>query len=130
MRRFLVVDDHPLFREALEKCVHLAASDVEILEAATIDEALAALASREIDLTILDLSLPGTTGLSGLVRLRKAFPQIQSSSFRATKILKSLQAHSPSAHAGTFPNRPRRMKSCVRSASCWEVRSIFPAAIA
>ena len=75
MRRFLVVDDHPLFREALEKCVHLAASDVEILEAATIDEALAALASREIDLTILDLSLPGTTGLSGLVRLRKAFPR-------------------------------------------------------
>lgn len=75
MGRFLIVDDHPLFREALENSVRLAVSDVDILEAATIDEALAALSSSEIDLTILDLSLPGTTGLSGLVRIRKAFPR-------------------------------------------------------
>jgi DNA-binding NarL/FixJ family response regulator len=75
VERFLIVDDHPLFREALENSVRRAVSNVEILEAATIDEALAALSSREIDLTILDLSLPGTTGLSGLVRIRKAFPR-------------------------------------------------------
>jgi DNA-binding NarL/FixJ family response regulator len=75
VERFLIVDDHPLFREALENSVRLAVSDVEILEAATIDEALATLSSKEIDLTILDLSLPGTTGLSGLVRIRKAFPR-------------------------------------------------------
>jgi len=75
VRRFLIVDDHPLFREALEKSVRFVASDVEIFEAATIDDALAVLSLREIDLTILDLSLPGTTGLSGLVRLRKAFPR-------------------------------------------------------
>jgi DNA-binding NarL/FixJ family response regulator len=75
VKRFLIVDDHPLFREALEKTARLVASDVETFEAATIDEALAVLALREVDLTILDLSLPGTTGLSGLVRLRKAFPR-------------------------------------------------------
>jgi DNA-binding NarL/FixJ family response regulator len=72
--RFLIVDDHPLFREALENCIRQAVRDVEIVEAATIDAALDALSSSGIELTLLDLSLPGTTGLSGLIRLRRAFP--------------------------------------------------------
>jgi DNA-binding NarL/FixJ family response regulator len=72
--RFLIVDDHPLFRQALENCIHQAIPDAESVEAATIDEALDALSCSGIDLTLLDLSLPGTTGLSGLIRLRKAFP--------------------------------------------------------
>jgi DNA-binding NarL/FixJ family response regulator len=71
--RFLIVDDHPLFREALEDCVRRAAPDAQILEAATIEEALDVLSRGGIELTVLDLSLPGTTGLSGLVRLRKTF---------------------------------------------------------
>lgn len=72
--RFLIVDDHPLFREALENCIRQAVRDVEIVEAATIDGALDALSCGGIELTLFDLSLPGTTGLSGLIRLRRAFP--------------------------------------------------------
>lgn len=75
MTRFLIVDDHPLFREALENAIRWAAPDADICEATSIDEALAALESNTIDLTFLDLSMPGTTGLSGLVRIRKAFPR-------------------------------------------------------
>jgi DNA-binding NarL/FixJ family response regulator len=73
--RFLIVDDHPLFREALENAIRWAAPDAAIVEATSIDEALAVLESNEIELTFLDLSMPGTTGLSGLVRIRKAFPR-------------------------------------------------------
>lgn len=75
MTRFLIVDDHPLFREALENAIRWATPEAEIFEATSIDEALAVLESTAIELTFLDLTMPGTTGLSGLVRLRKAFPR-------------------------------------------------------
>jgi DNA-binding NarL/FixJ family response regulator len=74
--RFLIVEDHPLFREALASAVRDVTPDAEVYEAASIDEAIAVLSSREaIDLTLLDLSMPGTTGPLGLIRIRKAFPK-------------------------------------------------------
>lgn len=76
MTRFLIVEDHPLFREALEGAVCVAKPDAEIFRAASIDEALEVLSStHQIDLVLLDLSMPGTTGLSGVIRIRKAFPK-------------------------------------------------------
>ncbi|WP_050992056.1 response regulator [Bradyrhizobium yuanmingense] len=75
--RFLIVEDHPLFREALEGALQLAAPAAEILQATSIDGALEqAAAAAELDLILLDLSMPGTTGLSGIIRIRKAFPRI------------------------------------------------------
>jgi DNA-binding NarL/FixJ family response regulator len=77
MARFLIVDDHPLFREALESAVRLERPNVEIFEATSIDEALDVLAAqRNIDLGLFDLFLPGTSGLSGLVRVRAAYPHL------------------------------------------------------
>ena len=75
MTRFLIVDDHPLFREALENAIRWARPDADILEATSLHDALDILESTEIELTFLDLSMPGTTGLSGLVLIRKAFPR-------------------------------------------------------
>ncbi|MEY9592837.1 DNA-binding NarL/FixJ family response regulator [Bradyrhizobium yuanmingense] len=75
--RFLIVEDHPLFREALEGALQMAAPTAEILQATSIDGALEqAAAAAELDLILLDLSMPGTTGLSGIIRIRKAFPRI------------------------------------------------------
>jgi DNA-binding NarL/FixJ family response regulator len=74
--RFLIVEDHPLFREALESAVCLANPDAEILQATSIDGAIEVLSStHQLDLVLLDLSMPGTTGLSGVMRVRKAFPK-------------------------------------------------------
>lgn len=65
-----------MFREALESAVCLANPDAEILQATSIDEAVDVLGStHQIDLVLLDLSMPGTTGLSGVMRVRKAFPK-------------------------------------------------------
>ncbi|MDA9475170.1 LuxR family transcriptional regulator [Bradyrhizobium sp. CCBAU 65884] len=75
--RFLIVEDHPLFREALEGALQMATPDAEMLQANSIDGALELLASRpDVDLILLDLSIPGTTGLSGIIRIRKAFPRV------------------------------------------------------
>lgn len=76
MARFLIVEDHPLFREALESAVCSANPDADILQATSIGEALEVLSStHQIDLILLDLSMPGTTGLSGLVQIRNSFPK-------------------------------------------------------
>ncbi len=74
--RFLIVEDHPLFCDALESAVCLAHPQADILRATSIDEALGLLSStHEIDLILLDLSMPGTSGLSGVIRIRTSFPK-------------------------------------------------------
>ncbi len=77
MTRILIVDDHPLFREALESAVRQEKPKCEIFEATTIDEALSVLAKEpNFDLGLFDLFLPGTSDLSGLVRVRAAHPHL------------------------------------------------------
>jgi DNA-binding NarL/FixJ family response regulator len=77
MMRFLVVDDHPLFREALRSALRLVRTDADIFEATSIDGAIDVIAAHpDFDLTLLDLSLPGTTGFSGLIRIRTTYPKL------------------------------------------------------
>jgi DNA-binding NarL/FixJ family response regulator len=78
MLKVLVADDHPLFREAVVLAVrHLEGTDSQIFEAGTLDEACRlADAIPDLDLLLLDLKMPGTHGLSGLVELRRRFPAL------------------------------------------------------
>lgn len=74
--RFLIVDDHPLFREALQLAIEQAYPDAEIVEAASIAAAQDVLAnSGAFDLLLLDLTMPGTRGFDGLIELRAARPK-------------------------------------------------------
>jgi DNA-binding NarL/FixJ family response regulator len=77
MTCFLIVDDHPLFREALQAAVRMVHADAEVFEATSIEGAIdVADAHKDLDLALLDLSLPGTTGFGGLVRFRSAHPKL------------------------------------------------------
>ncbi len=77
LERFLIVDDHPLFREALQNAIHLAFPVAEILEASSIEAAQKTLDTEEnIDLLLLDLSMPGTRGFEGLLALRRQRPRL------------------------------------------------------
>lgn len=63
--RFLVVDDHPLVREALASVLMQLKPGADVLHAGTGREALATLRSdANIDLVLLDLRLPDGSGLS------------------------------------------------------------------
>lgn len=74
--RFLIVEDHPLFLEALENAIGLANPNADVMNAGSIEAAIDILSSSPpFDLVLLDLSMPGTTGLSGVIRIRKAFPK-------------------------------------------------------
>ncbi|GJD84427.1 putative transcriptional regulatory protein NarL [Methylobacterium haplocladii] len=75
--QLLIVDDHPLFREALASAIHLAFPHANLLEADGIRAACDVLArTPAIDLTLLDLSMQGVTGFDGLVTIRTRFPRI------------------------------------------------------
>ncbi|MGK2921536.1 MAG: response regulator [Methyloceanibacter sp.] len=77
MTRILIVDDHPMFREALRSAIKFAFADAEIFEAGSIEAARDAIrGGTGIEIILLDLSLPGTSGFEGLVLLRSSFPRI------------------------------------------------------
>lgn len=74
---FLVVDDHPLFLEALRLSLGSAYPNATIVEAASIAEARKMIAERgSFDLVLLDLSMPDTTGFDGLLELRTVYPKL------------------------------------------------------
>lgn len=77
MLDILVVDDHPMFREAIVSVIAEVDSDRCVREACTLEEALAVLAATpNLDLILLDLFLPGSKGLDGLAALRNAAPTV------------------------------------------------------
>jgi DNA-binding NarL/FixJ family response regulator len=75
--RILIADDHPLILGALRQAVSGAIPGVEIHEAQDFDSLAAALEARpDMDLVLLDLSMPGVRGFSGLLYLRAERPGV------------------------------------------------------
>ncbi len=69
--KFVIADDHPLFRGALKQALAGMGCDAEILEAGDFDTVKDTIAANDdADLVLLDLTMPGASGLSGLVALR------------------------------------------------------------
>jgi DNA-binding NarL/FixJ family response regulator len=74
---FIVADDHPLFRGALREILASLPEPATIVEAADFEGTARALADNpEADLLLLDLAMPGTSGLSGLALLRAEHPSV------------------------------------------------------
>lgn len=73
--KILVADDHTLFRRGLKLLLAKLFDGVDVVEAGDCEEALAALRDNpEIDLILLDLSMPGMEGFDGLERIREQAP--------------------------------------------------------
>lgn len=77
VQRIVIVDDHPLFRGALNQALSTSIDGAQIIEAGSLDELGEVLgAEEEVDLVLLDLAMPGVQGLSGLLFLRAQHPEI------------------------------------------------------
>ncbi len=73
--RILIADDHPLTWEGLSLAARAAMPGVSIVRAASIAEAVQALAGRTtFRLMLLDFQLPDTHGFSGLLKLQHLHP--------------------------------------------------------
>ena len=77
MTTVLVADDHPLFREAIVDALRHMFDQVGVLEAGSMTEAIDQVAnSNDIDLVLLDLRMPGMSGVKGVRTLRRRRPDI------------------------------------------------------
>lgn len=71
--KFLVADDHPLVRRALALTLEKVSPDVTLLQADSLQAALDVVGQHpDIDLVLMDLSMPDTTGLDGVKEMLAA----------------------------------------------------------
>ncbi len=71
-RQFLVIDDHPLFCDALSMTLRSFDDRTQVATANSLSDGLAVLAGGvSPDIVLLDLNLPDVDGTDGLARLRK-----------------------------------------------------------
>ena len=72
----VIADEHPLFRDALRQPI-VSIVPAKISEAGTFEELTARLErDADVDLILLDLSMPGISGFSGLIYLRAQYSAI------------------------------------------------------
>ena len=75
--RIVIADDHPLVRGALRQAVAGAVPDCGIVECGDLDELTKELEQNsDADLVLLDLTMPGVRGFSGLMYLRAQHPSV------------------------------------------------------
>jgi len=73
--RVLIVDDHPLFRDALETALECAfPAGAVALHASSLSGALSCLKTNDVELILLDLNLGDSAEFDGLTRLKAADP--------------------------------------------------------
>ncbi|WP_371228158.1 LuxR C-terminal-related transcriptional regulator [Roseovarius sp. 2305UL8-3] len=104
----LIVDDHPLFCDALSMTLQAVSSINSMHTAPTLQDALDLIGQgMQIDLVVLDLNLPDVNGLDGLLRLLKTTksPIIVVSSMADNRIISSV-IHAGAA--GFIPKHSQR----------------------
>ncbi len=75
--RIVLVDDHAVvragYRRLFERCVDLRVAG----EAGTVDALLGLLQTEAVDVVVMDIALPGVSGIEGTRRLRARHPEVQ-----------------------------------------------------
>lgn len=75
--KVLVIDDHPLVQEGVAAALEALGHDVDVIAAADSEQGLAAAAANpDIDLVLLDLALPGMSGLGVISALHQRLPSL------------------------------------------------------
>ena len=76
MIKILIADDHPIVRQGLKQIVQ-DEKDMKVLcEAADSEEVLVKLKEQDIDILLLDIAMPGKSGLELLIDLKIQYPNL------------------------------------------------------
>jgi DNA-binding NarL/FixJ family response regulator len=77
MTRVLIADDHKIVRDGLKRIL-ASAADLEVAgEAASGDEALALVRANDYDIAMIDMSMPGISGIALVKRLKIEKPKMK-----------------------------------------------------
>ncbi|OQW55118.1 MAG: DNA-binding response regulator [Proteobacteria bacterium SG_bin9] len=102
----VIADDHPLFRGALRQAVASGMTAAQVDEAGSFEELTALLeTSSDVDLILLDLSMPGISGFSGLIYLRAQYPAVPVVVVSASDDLETIRRSMEFGASGFIPKR-------------------------
>ncbi len=76
MITLLIADDHPLYRDALKGALQTRFKELSLLEAGCLSDTLELVEANDVDLLLLDLHMPGSCDLFGLIHVRKLYPEL------------------------------------------------------
>jgi DNA-binding NarL/FixJ family response regulator len=107
--KLLSCDDHDLFRAGLRQVLADLGGEPELLEAADAEQAFAVLREQpDVDLVLLDLGLPGTSGLEALRTLRREHPLVPVVVISASERPADIRASLDAGASGFIPKSARR----------------------
>jgi DNA-binding NarL/FixJ family response regulator len=73
--RVLCVDDHPLLREGISTVINNQPDMLLVAEASNASEAMEQFRKHKPDVTLMDLRLPGMSGIETMIAIRTEFPE-------------------------------------------------------
>lgn len=73
----LLVDDHPLFRQAVREVIESHFPSPVVREASTGEDAIRMVRAEPVEVAILDISLPDTSGLTVLRQIKQVRPSLK-----------------------------------------------------
>ncbi|MEO8779121.1 MAG: response regulator transcription factor [Rhodanobacter sp.] len=102
MTDILIADDHPLFRDALQRAVLAAVPQAQVRNADSVRTLLELIEQfPDAELLLLDLHMPGARGYSALVHIRGQYPGLPTivvSGHEEAQVARRALAHGASAY--------------------------------
>jgi DNA-binding NarL/FixJ family response regulator len=77
MTEFLIIDDHPIVRKGIRQILEEMPGKIHVTEAGNASEGLGKFRERTYDLIVLDINLPGRSGLDILEDIKLLKPDVK-----------------------------------------------------
>jgi two-component system invasion response regulator UvrY len=77
MTEFLIIDDHPIVRKGIRQILEDMPGNIHVTEAGNASEGLGKFRERTYDLVLLDINLPGRSGLDILENIKNLQPDVK-----------------------------------------------------
>jgi DNA-binding NarL/FixJ family response regulator len=104
IRSILVIDDHPLYCDALASTLERLFDSRSVRKATSLQDGLRQMSSRvRLDLVMLDLKLPDATGISGFIKVKNRLPDVPVLVISAESSDESVGALMSAGAAGFIP---------------------------
>lgn len=124
---FLIIDDHPLFCEALSMTLQGMHPEAKVASARSLGEGMERIAEgADPDTILLDLHLPDTDGLDGLVRLRQAHPETPVVVISSVNDAHAIAAAMQAGAAGFIPKDTAREELITAFQKIWSGGTYTP----